>query len=930
MSAVLATPNGPKAEAWHALTSGRALAELGTPLETGLSLAEVQLRRTRFGPNALPEKQRTSRFIIFLRQFRSPLVYILFVAAGLAFALGERIDATVILVIVILNAILGAFQEGRAERSLEALHRLAALHARVFREGHEAIVEARELVPGDLLLLAAGDAVAADARLLEAASLEIAEAALTGESLPVTKTSDLQPADTVLADRRNMVYGATHVTAGRGRALVVATGTTTEVGKIAALTAAAEEPLTPLGKRIEQFGRYVIVAGIVMSLVVVAVGLLRGLPTAEILMVAVSQLVAMVPEGMPVAVTVALALGVHRIARRGALVRRLVAVETLGCTTVICSDKTGTLTKNEMTVTTVHLAGGRTLDVTGAGYAPDGRLEEDGQPVDAAADRDVHALAEAAILCNDAKLVAPTPGEPSWRAIGDPTEASLVAFGAKAGLGSDATHQRLPRRAEIPFDASSKMMATEHADERGSFVVIKGAPELVLDLCSTRQQDGRSVPLDDGARGEIRVAWEHMAERALRVLGVAVAQGAIDREGGFEALRGKATLLGLVGQMDPPRGEALEAVRKCRDAGIRPVMITGDHKTTGVAVAKLLEIARDGEMAVEGRELERMSDAELSEALPRISVFARVHPAQKLRIVKALQARGEVVAMTGDGVNDAPALATADVGVAMGITGTEVAKGASKVVITDDNFATIVRAIEEGRVVHGNLKKVVLYLVSTAAAGVLILVSALLLGFHAPLAAVQILWINLVTDGAVTLPLIIGPPENDVMRHPPVPVGERLLTTPLLRRIALMVPAMAISTLGYFAFRLDAGIPFAQARTEAFTVLAVCQWFNALNCRSEIASAFRINILKERWLLLGIAFGGVLHVAVVYTSLGNRIFHTVPLPFGEAVAVGVVASLVLWVEEIRKLVARRLAKRQSCVAASPVVHAKRLAARSVA
>jgi len=728
-----------------------------------------------------------------------------------------------------------------------------------------------------------------------------------------------------------MVYGATHVTAGRGRAIVVATGTATEVGRVAVLTAAAEEPLTPLGRRIAQFGRYVIVVGIVMSLLVAALGALRGLPTVEILMVAVSQLVAMVPEGMPVAVTVALALGVHRIARQGALVRRLVAVETLGCTTVICSDKTGTLTKNEMTVTSV-LAGGRTLDVTGAGYAPVGRLEGEGQPVDAAADPDLRALAEAAILCNDAKLVAPTPEEPSWRAIGDPTEASLLVFAAKAGLVSDETQQRLPRRAEIPFDAASKMMATEHGDERGSFTVIKGAPELVLDLCASKQQGGRPVPIDDGARAEIRVAWERMAERALRVLGVAMAQGAIDRERGFEAIHGKATLLGLVGQMDPPRSEALEAVRKCRDAGIRPVMITGDHKTTGVAVAKLLEIARDGEMAVEGRDLERMSDAELSEALPRISVFARVHPAQKLRIVKALQARGEIVAMTGDGVNDAPALATADVGVAMGITGTEVAKGASKVVITDDNFATIVRAIEEGRVVHGNLKRVVLYLVSTAIAGVLVLVSALLLGFHAPLAAVQILWINLVTDGVVTLPLIVGPPENQVMRDPPVAIGERLLTPPLLRRIALMVPAMALSTLGYFAYRLDSGVPYEQARTEAFTVLAVCQWFNALNCRSELASAFRINILKERWLVLGIAVGNLLHIAVVYTSLGNRVFHTVPLPFEEAVAVGIVASLVFWVEEFRKLVARRLAKRRQSSdatrAPAAVAVAKRLDARN--
>lgn len=894
---------------WHALAVGRAAEVVEVDAHAGLSSEEAARRLLQRGPNVLPEKPRTPFAVVFVRQFRSALVYLLAAAAGLALLLGHRTDAIVIVVIVTLNALLGAVQEGRAERALEALRRLSASHARVVRDGCEQLLLARDLVVGDVLVLATGDAITADARLVEAASLEVAAAALTGESLPTSKETPAEPVDTPLADRRNMVYAGTQVAAGRGRAVVVATGLATEVGKIAALTITAEEPATPLAKRIAELGHHALYGGVVMGAVVVGVGLLRRVPIGEIVMIAASQLVAMVPEGLPVAVTVALALGAKQMARRGTLVRRLGAVETLGSATVICSDKTGTLTKNEMSVTSIRFADRPPIEVAGTGYAPDERGVERSVALDAGADPDVAALAEAVVLCNDARLAPPTGDAARWRAIGDPTEAALLTFAAKTGIIAEEARTRFRRTGEVPFDAATKMMATYHEGPSGVLAVVKGAPELVLDSCSMVQTNGRPRPLDEAERDRMRAAAEEMAAMALRVLAVAVVHGGVDVRSGLEGLRGRGTLLGLVGQMDPPRDEARDAVARCRVAGIRVIMLTGDHAATALAIARQLGITGEDGRVIDGRELSVLSDAELAQELTHVSVFARVHPAQKLRIVKALQARDEVVAMTGDGVNDAPALATADVGIAMGITGTEVAKLAAKVVITDDDFATIVDAVEEGRAVHLKLKKVVLYLVSTAIAGVLILLTALLFGLPTPLMAVQILWINLVTDGAVALPLVVGPTHQDVMDRPPIPPNEPLLTRPVLRRIAVMVPSMMLGTLGYFALRLHAGVPLAMVRAEAFTVLATCQWFNALNCRSELGSALSIATLRDRWLLGGIAVGILLHAGALYTGVGNMLFHTTPLPVEEIGMLALAASPVLWAEELRKLVARRRRRR---------------------
>ena len=901
-------PNGSRP--WHALHAAEAVAAVESDAASGLARDEAQRRLARCGPNALREPKGRPLLSVFLHQFKSPLIYLLFAAAGTALALGHTKDAAVILVVILLNAFIGAFQEGRAEGSLAALRKLATQKARVVRASQELIVDARELVPGDVLLLEAGDAVAADARLLEGAALQIAEAALTGESVPVGKSHLPLAPETPLADRRNMVYTGTHVTAGRARVVVVGTGLATELGRIAALAEEAKEPKTPLELRIAQFGRYIIVAALALFALVNLIGFLQGIPFSAILMVGISQVVSMIPEGLPVAMTIALAVGVQRMARRKAVVRRLAAVETLGSTTVICSDKTGTLTKNEMTATAVYLPTGQDITVTGTGYEPVGKFLIDGREIEPAGDDGLREILEAVVLCNDAHLQGPEDAEPRWRPIGDPTEVALLVLAIKGGVVPLELRARQPRRAELPFDPAVKLMATQHDTPTGSRVVIKGAPEVVLELSRRLRKEGRDEPLSDDARPALREAADRMAARALRVLAVGVVEPAgIDGRAGFDAFRDRIRLLGLVGQIDPPRIEVKDAVARCREAGIKPVMVTGDHKATGQAIARELGIAREGDAAVDGRELEQMSDADLADRIDGISVFARVHPAQKLRIVDAYQKRHDVVAMTGDGVNDAPALVKADVGVAMGVTGTEVAKEAAKIVIGDDNFATIVAAVEEGRIVYRNLRKLILYLFTTSSADVVVLLTALLLGYPPPLMAVQILWVNLVTDGMLTVTLIMEPAEGDEMRERPVPRAEPILTRHMLSRVAFMVPAMAVSTLGWFMYRQASGVPFPQVQTETFTVLAVCQWFNVLNCRSERRSALSLGLLKNRWLIGGLIGGNLLQAAVVFWRPLGQVFHTVPIDLSNVAAIGVVASLVLWVEELRKLAVRRRQRR---------------------
>lgn len=891
---------------WHSLHISEVLETLESNAVQGLSNNEAKERLDRLGTNTLPEPKRRPLASILLHQFLSPLIYLLLVAAGIAFFIGEARDAVVILVVVLLNAGIGAFQEGRAEQSLAALRKLSKLKAHVLRGGQELRIDASDVVPGDTLVLNSGDAVAADARIIEASSIAVAEAALTGESLPVVKSIDLLPEKTVLADRRNMVYAGTHITAGRGLAVVVSTGVNNEIGKIANLATTTVQPKTQLELRIKQLGRYLVVAALIVFGLVIAFGLWRGIAFSQIFMIAISQMVSLVPEGLPVAMTIALAVGVQRMARKGTIVRRLAAVETLGSTTVICSDKTGTLTRNEMAVTAIYLPSGkREITVTGVGYAPEGHFMERGYRLTPNLDKNLQQLFVASTLCNDASLLGPDASNTIWRIIGDPTEGALLTMAAKGGADPIAIRKLYHRKAELPFNSDVKMMATQHEYENKNIVFIKGAPEIILNYCGYYFHDGKVETLDQATLACVHSASEKMAASALRLLAVGFIENTyIDGSHGFSPFHGKITLLGLIGELDPPRAEVAESIKECKVAGVKPVMVTGDHKVTGLAIAKALGISWSDDLAMDGQELDQMSDEELSEKINRISVFARVHPAQKLRIVEAYQKRGEIVAMTGDGVNDAPALVRANVGVAMGITGTEVAKEAAKIVITDDNFSTIVSAITEGRLVYQNIKKLILFLFVTSIDEVVVLFLALIFGYPPPLAAVQILWINLVTEGALTVNLIMEPAEGDEMRRSPIPVTQPLLDKALLSRIPLMVFASVVSTFGWFVYRTSAGAAPELVQTETFTVLAVCQWFNVLNCRSATHSAFSWDLLKNPWLLGGLALGNILHATVIYWPPLSSFFHTAPIDTAQFFAIGAVASLVLWAEEARKFILR--------------------------
>ena len=895
---------------WHSLSVEETAAKLETDFKAGLTTLEANRRLLKFGRNSLPQPKMKSLLAIFVSQFKSPLIYLLLAATVIAYLIGEPKDALVIFVVVILNAVIGAFQEGRAEQSLKSLMLLSHLKARVIRDGQEISIEASDVVPGDVIVLNAGDAVPSDARLFEISSLSTAEAALTGESVPVLKSVAALDADTIVADRTNTIFAGTSLSAGRGLALVTSSGTANEIGKIADLATTTEQPKTQLELRIQKFGRMLVIAALVMLVIVVGLGLLRGIAFSQIFLIAISQMVSLVPEGLPVAITIALSVGVQRLARKNTIVRRLSAVETLGATSVICSDKTGTLTKNEMTVTTIYLLGSkRTIAVSGIGYEPLGEFTESGKPVSPMSVLTFQKILSASILCNDAQLVKPTPENAQWSVLGDPTEAALLTFAVKATLVIDDVRSASPRKGELAFDSSTKMMATEHESDGKSVIYLKGAPESVIALCRSMLTDTGESPMTPQTLTDLKAAAANMAGSGLRLLAFGyVDSTSLNTETGFDQLKDKVVFLGLVGELDPPRDGIARAVSQCRVAGIRPVIVTGDYKPTAVAIAKLLGISRDGEIAIDGRELDHLSKSELLAQLDTISVFARVHPSQKLRIVEAYQSRGDVVAMTGDGVNDAPALARANVGIAMGITGTEVAKEAAKIVITDDNFRTIVIAVGEGRLVYENIRKLILFLFVTSLDEVIILLLALAFGYPPPLAAVQILWLNLVAEGTLTVNLIMEPAEGDEMTRPPTPSNQSLLDRALVMRMPWMVTSSVVSTLGWYLYRTSVGAPLAQVQTETFTVLVVCQWFNALNCRSALKTVFSFSLFKNRYLLGGLILSNGLQAAVIYWNPLSDFFHTVPIALPHFFAIGAVASLCLWTEEMRKFFARSRVK----------------------
>ncbi len=938
-------------EAWHS-TDVETAFERQASAPTGLSKGEAAERLIKVGPNELVQTTRISPLRIFLEQFTDVLVIILIIAAAISAYLGlsrnestEVWDAVLIAIIVVLNSVLGFFQEFRAEKSLQALKALAAPKAHVLREGETLVVPSRDLVPGDVVLLAAGDKIPADLRLFEAASLRTNEASLTGESTPVSKATGVLPQDAFLGDRRNMSFMGTSVEGGRGKGLVVATGMRTELGKIAGLVQQETKEETPLQRQLDRLGRQI---GLIILGIAAAVFLLMFVKEVDpmanlelLFLTAVGLAVAAIPEGLPAVVTISLALGLQRMIRRHALIRKLPAVEALGSATVICSDKTGTLTKGEMNVRAFSIAG-RTYEVRGEGFDPAGDIRLDGQPVSLKDRPDLHEALVCGILCNDAAIKR--EGE-RWTCEGDPTEGALVVAAMRAGLDADILRSEQPRVAELAFTSERKMMSTLHAplsaqalqeilavseDRRhlslaeigAKLLYVKGAPERILNACTHHLVNGERKPITDYDRKQYLFQNQEMATRALRVLGLAsrAFPGEVPpiREGGLE---GGLTFLGLVGMMDAPRQDAIDAIARCKKAGIQVVMITGDHKLTAMAVAREMGILVEGERALTGEELDHVPEDELVRDVDLIKVYARVSPEHKMRIVDAWKKKGHVVAMTGDGVNDAPALKRADLGVAMGITGTDVAKESADMVLTDDNFASIVAAVEEGRGIYENIRKFVAYLLSANAGEVLIMLLATLfvvdpefLPFFTP---VQLLWINLVTDGLPALALGVDPYPTDIMSRPPRNPKEGVLSRDIGFLIIVVAAILTIGTLGIFAWeQIDQSDP-VRTQTVTFTTIVFFELFLVFAIRSPRQTIWQIGLFTNRKLIYAVLLSMALQLMVIYVPLFQTPFHTQALTAWDWVRTIVISLSAFLIVELMKWARQRRAKTAAPTKAAP-------------
>ncbi len=886
---------------WHNLQVEEVLRELQSS-RSGLSEEEAKRRLSLHGHNQLSEKRKTSRVLIFLRQFASPLIYILLVAVIVELAVMRKpTDAAVIFGVVLINSTIGFFQESKAEQAMESLKRLVVPHAKIMRGGKVVDHAAAQLVPGDVILVEAGDKIPADARLIEEVNLSIDESILTGESVPVEKFVAALEGDAAVADMGNMVHMGCIVVNGKGSAVVTATGMSTEIGKIAAQVQEVKPPPTPLQQNVARFGRYVgiVVLGIVALLIVV--GLIKGYSFEDVFALGVAAAVSAIPEGLPVMVTVVLAIGMGRMARRHALIRKLSAVETMGAVTVICSDKTGTLTESEMTVRQIWL-NDRLVQVSGVGYRPIGEFLEGGHQFLPQTDDGLLLALRIAALCNDSSLRSEDGG---FKLVGDPTEGALLVAAVKAGLNQEWLQRELPRLAEMPFDSQKRYMATLHRERDGTAIAyVKGSTEKILAMSRYVLDKGVSVEMTPERREDIEKANLWMASQALRVLALAYAECPACPEGlNHQRLDGSLTFVALAGMIDPPREEAKQAVAACKRAGIKVVMITGDQKPTAVAVAEELGLP-EGE-AVTGLELDSIGEDDLKARIDGISVFARVEPLHKLRIVEALKSKGHRVAMTGDGVNDGPALRAADIGIAMGIKGTDVAREASDMVLTDDNFASIIAAVEEGRSVFANIRRSVFFLVSTSAGELLTWIASIVSGIAFPLVAVQILLTNMITDGVCTIPLALEPKQGDVLQEPPRHSKAGIIYSGMLLRIVFIAVLMALAVFFVFRWQLPE-VGLDKARTIAFTILVAAQWFNALNARSEQRSLFRVGLFKNRWLLGGIGLAVLIQVAVIYLPLLQGVFYTVPLGIRDWGLVLLVSSSVLVAEEIRKAVAPRI------------------------
>jgi magnesium-transporting ATPase (P-type) len=866
--------------AWHALLPDSVLEQIEGQ-SSGLSASEAAARLSRFGPNALPEAERKTALQRLLAQFDNLLIYVLLAAALVTALLGHAIDTGVIIAVVIINALIGYVQEGKAERALGAIRGMISPKASVLREGRRITIDASEVVPGDILLLEAGDRVAADVRLLKARNLRVDEAILTGESVPVDKMTSPVPEDAPLGDRRSMAFSGTLVTAGQGAGVIVATGPASELGRISALLGRVERLETPLIRQMNVFARQltVVILGLSAATFAFAV-LVRGYPLAEAFMAMVGMAVAAIPEGLPAVLTITLAIGVQRMAARNAIIRRLPAVETLGSVSTICSDKTGTLTRNEMTVTKVVTAE-RSYDVGGVGYSPKGGFSIEGREVDPGADPNLMRLARAALLCNDASL---REVDGAWAVDGDPMEGALVALGTKAGFDRERLAKELPRLDEIPFDAAHRYMATLHHSHDGSaFACVKGAPERIVEMCDCQATAAAEAPLEVAFWAQ---ATEALAREGGRVLALASRPITSDtRELSFGDVEHGLTLEGLVGLIDPPRPEAIDAVAECQSAGIAVKMITGDHAATASAIAAELGLARPEAVAT-GQSLDDLDEAALRRVVAETSVFARTSPEHKLRLVEALQAGGAVIAMTGDGVNDAPALKRADVGVAMGRKGTEAAKEASDMVLADDNFASIVAAVREGRTVYDNLTKVIGWTLPTNGGETLIIVAAILFGLTLPVTPVQILWINMVTAVGLGLVLAFEPAELDIMQRPPRRPDAPLLSGELLWRVAFVSALFAAFAFLMFTWAKSRGSPVEEARTLVVNTVVVMEIFYLFSVRYLHGPSLTWQgLLGTPAALIGIGGIVLLQFAFTYLPVMQRLFQTRSVPLLDGILV---------------------------------------------
>ncbi len=892
---------------WHNLAGEEVLSILNSS-RSGLSEEKARELLQQYGPNELKEKGKTPAIIVFLRQFASPLIYILLIAAVIELAVIHKpTDAAVILAVVTVNSIIGFVQESRAERAMEALKRLTVLRAKVLRQGVVTKISASHLVPGDVILLEAGDKIPADARLIEVANLSVDESILTGESVPVEKFIGVIEGEATVADMGNMVHMGCAVVNGRGVALVTATGMNTEIGKITTQVQEIKPPPTPLQRNVAWLGRYigVLVLGIIGVLILI--GVIKGYSFEEMFTLAVAAAVSAIPEGLPVMVTVVLAIGMRRMAQRHSLIRKLTAVETMGAVTAICSDKTGTLTGGEMTLRQIYLSG-RTIEITGAGYRPEGEFLENGQKLDPRKEEGLLLALRICALCNDSTLKS--DGD-RHQLLGDPTEGALLVAALKAGLDQKTLQEGQPRLAELPFSSEKRYMATLHPCQGGkhgqAVAYVKGSVDRVLAMSRRILENGIAQEMTSEKMAEIEEKNVEMGSKALRVMALAYAECAPAPEQlSHEHLDGNLILVGLVGMIDPPRQEAKKAIADCKRAGIKVMMITGDQKVTAVAIADELGLP-PGE-AVTGLELTQMSDEELSDRIEGISVFARVEPIHKLRIVNAMKSKGYTVAVTGDGVNDGPALRAADIGIAMGIKGTDVAREASDMVLTDDNFASIVAAVEEGRVIFSNIRRSVFYLLSTNVGELFTWILAVVAGIPLPVVAVQILWINLVTDGVCTIPLGLEPKHRNVLEEPPRRKKAGIVYIGMLWRIVFIALFMSIVTFFVFKWELPR-VGLDEARTIAFSMLVAFQWFNALNARSDQQSLFKLGLCSNRLLLGAIGLAILLQTMVIYAPPFQKLFYTVTLDPGDWGVVVLMAGGIFVIEELRKLIAPRIFNR---------------------